>query len=281
MTSLRQRMADDMRIRNLAPRTIESYLYRVSKFARHFQRSPDKLDLEDLRSYQLFLLDNGASGSDLRVTTCALRFFYRITLGRHVPDERIPYPKEEKRLPVVLSRSEVADFLRAAAGVTVLAFFLVLYATGLRRTEARHLLPADIDSKRMVVRVRQGKGRKDRYVPLSAKLLDALRGHWKAARPQTWLFEGPIPGKEVSNATVAKWFVEARTKSGISKAITPHTLRHSFATHLLEGGMDLRRLQLLLGHRSLATTAQYLHVAANARDTSKRCGQLLEGLLDG
>jgi site-specific recombinase XerD len=273
-------MADDMRIRNLSPRTIESYLRRVSNFARHFHCSPDKLELEHVRSYQLFLLDQGASRSKLKVTTCALRFLYRVTLGRHVPDERIPYPKKERNLPVVLSQSEVGAFLKAAAGPTVLAFFLLLYATGLRRTEARLLLPEDIDSERMVVRVRQGKGKKDRYVPLSQRLLATLREHWKAAHPQTWLFEGSIPGKKVSNRTVAMWFKEARTKAEISKPVTPHVLRHTFATHLLEQGMDLRRLQLLLGHRSLSTTAQYLHVAANSRDAKEHCTQLLEGLLD-
>jgi site-specific recombinase XerD len=280
MTKLRQRMTDDMRIRNLAPRTIDSYVRRVAQFARHFQCPPDKLNLDHVRSYQVFLLKKGCSTSELRVVTCALRFFYRVTLRRHVPDERIPYPKEEKRLPVVLSRGEVAALLKAAAGVTVLAFILLVYSTGLRRSEARQLLARDIDSKRMVVRVRQGKGRKDRYVPLSSKLLRALREHWKAARPKTWLFEGSIPGKEVSNTTVAKWLRKARRKAGISKRVTPHTLRHSFATHLLETGMDLRRLQLLLGHRSLATTARYLHVAADAREVSERCGELLEGLLE-
>ena len=278
MTPLRQRMIDDMRIRNLSPRTIETYVEKVARFARQFGKSPEYLGPEDIRTYLLGLVNAKFARSTLVQNVCALRFLYKITLHRPWEDQVLPFPKKERRLPVVLSREEVRTFLQALGGLKRRTFFLTIYATGLRISECVHLLPSDIDSKRMVVRVRQGKGKKDRYVPLSSKLLQALREYWRAARPQTWLFEGAKPGQPITKDAVERWCPPAREKAGLSKPVTPHTLRHCFATHLLEAGTDLRTIQILLGHRSLSTTAIYLHVAANAPQLSKNCADLLEGI---
>lgn len=278
MTPLRQRMIDDMRIRNLAPRTIENYVDKVALFARHFGKSPDLLGPEEIRTFLLGLLNAGRDRSTLVQYVSALRFLYNITLGRAWQAQVLPFPKKERRLPVVLSPQEVGAFLKALDSLKKRTFFLTVYATGLRLRECTHLLPSDIDSKRMVVRVRQGKGRKDRYVPLSPKLLTALRQYWKAARPKTHIFEGSKTGLPLCKETVEDWCAPACRKAGISKHVTPHTLRHCFATHLLERGTDLRTIQIFMGHRSLSTTAIYLHVAASAPQSSKKCADLLEGI---
>jgi integrase/recombinase XerD len=278
MTPLRQRMIDDMRIRNLSPNTIETYVDKVVKFARHFQRSPEQLGPEEIRSHLLHLIDNGYSRSSVVQSVCALRFLYRVTLQRGWHEQALPFPKKEKHLPVVLSKDEVGTFLDAIPRIKPRTFCLTTYATGLRISECSNLIPADIDSKRMVVRVQQGKGMKDRYVPLSPMLLESLRKYWKAVRPKTWLFEGETPGQPISRGAVARWFRTTRQKAGFSKPVSPHTLRHCFATHLLEAGTDLRTIQILLGHRSLGTTAIYLHVAANASQITKNCADLLEGI---
>ena len=277
MTALRQRMIDDMRIRNLSARTIENYVGKVAGFANHFRTSPESLGPEQVRSYMLSLIDAGYSHRTLKQNICALRFVYKITLDRPWQAEQLPFPKKETRLPVVLSRQEVQAFLEALSTLKRRALFLTLYATGLRLSEGLGLLPSDIDSQRMVLRVRQGKGRKDRYVPLPWKLLTTLREHWKVSRPERWIFEGSIPGQHLTRGAARKWCPPARRKAGISKPVSAHTLRHSFATHLLEAGTDLRTIQLLLGHRSLSTTAVYLHVAASAPQLHKKCADLLEG----
>lgn len=280
MTALRQRMIDDLRVRNFSPRTIQTYVGRVAKFAEHFDLSPEKLGSEEVRSYLVFLVHHGFSRSDMKVTVAALRFLYNVTLGRDWHPRMIPYPRKERRLPVVLSHEEVQRFIRNIGCLKCRTLLTVLYATGLRLHEGLHLLPSDIDSKRMVIRVRQGKGMKDRYVPLTAKLLATLRRYWLAARPQTFLFEGRNPGRPLSQGSIHHWCLMGRRCSGIKKEVSPHTFRHSFATHLLEGGTDLRTIQLLLGHRSLSTTAMYLHVAAAAPQVTKNCADLLEGFVD-
>jgi len=278
MTALRQRMIEDMRIRNLAASTIETYIKNVANFARHFGKSPALLGPEEVRSYMLSLINAGLQRSTLVQIVCSLRFLYRVSLRRVWQDQELPFPKKERRLPVVLSRGEVQAFLQACSSVKRRTLLLTLYATGLRVSECLGLLPADIDSQRMTIRVQQGKGRKDRYVPLSDKLLKALRAHWKAVRPVQWLFEGARPGEQVTADTVRDWCATTCRDSGISKRVVPHTLRHSFATHLLEGGTDLRTIQILLGHGSLSTTAIYLHVAVSAAQTSRNCADLLENL---
>lgn len=277
MTPLRQRMIDDMRLRNLSPRTMERYAAKVAVFARHFGKSPACLPTEAIREYLVGLINRGLSRGTLIQHLCALRFFYKFTMGRPWVDMVLPFPKKERRLPVVLSREEVARFL-AAADPKQYALLLTIYATGLRVSEAVQLLPSDIDSARMVVRVRQGKGKKDRYVPMPLKLLQALREHWRVRRPSTWIFECRR-GRHVSTNTVEVWCAVARQAARLSKRVTPHTLRHSWATHLLEGGTDLRTIQILLGHTSLGTTAIYLHVAANTPQLNKNCADLLDGIL--
>lgn len=279
MTALRQRMIDDMRIRNLSPHTIKTYVEKVAKFARHFGKSPSQLGPEEIRTYLLGLVNARRHRSTLIQNVCALRFLYKITLHRSWQDQVLPFPKKERHLPVVLSRKEVGAFLDGLGGLKPRTFCLTTYATGLRVSEGCHLLPSDIDSQRMVVRVQQGKGKKDRYIPISARLLDALRQYWKAARPKTWLFEGAQAGHPITRSAVERWFHPACEKAGLSKIVTPHTLRHCFATHLLESGTDLRTIQILLGHRSLSTTAIYLHVAANAPQLSKSCADLLDGIM--
>ena len=279
MTPLRQRMIDDMRIRNLSPHTIKAYVEKVAKFAKHFGKSPEQIGPEEIRTYLLGLVNARCGRGTLVQNVCALRFLYKITLRRPWQDQVLPFPKKERHLPVVLSREEVGVFLEAHGGLKPRTFCLTTYATGLRVSECCHLLPSDIDSKRMVVHVRQGKGKKDRYVPISPKLLESLRRYWKAARPKTWLFEGSQAGQPITRSAVERWFPPACKKAGLTKPVTPHTLRHSFATHLLESGTDLRTIQILLGHRSLGTTAIYLHVAANAPQLTKSCADLLDGIV--
>ncbi|MBY0458789.1 MAG: site-specific integrase [Gemmataceae bacterium] len=265
MTPLRQRMLDDMRMRNMAPSTRDHYVRAVARFARHFNRSPDLLGPEHVRQYLLHLIRGGASWSLCNVTRGGLLFFYRVTLGRtDGAFGGIACAKNRPRLPVVLSREEVARLLAAAPDLRHRAVLSLIYATGLRVSEAVALAVGDIDSQRMVVRVARGKGDKDRYVMLSAKALELLRAYWRAYRPTDWLFAGEAPGRHLNARTVQLACRDAARAAGLAKAVTPHVLRHTFATHLLEGGANLRTIQVLLGHRSLQTTARYLYVSAEA-----------------
>jgi site-specific recombinase XerD len=262
MTPLRRRMIEDMRLKNLSPGTIEAYASRVATFARHFGRSPQDLGRDDVRAYLLHLIQKKkVSWSVYNQTLAALRFLYEVTLGRKDVLERIPFPKQPRRLPVVLSLDEVARFFAAVVGIRHRAILMTAYAAGLRLSEVTGLRVEDIDSKRMVIRVRQAKGRKDRYVMLSPRLLTLLREYWKAARPTEWLFPGDAPGQPISGKAVYMVCVQAARTAGLGKHVTVHTLRHSFATHLLEAGTDLRTIQVLLGHRKLETTAVYIHVS--------------------
>lgn len=268
MTPLRQRMTEDMRVRNLAVNTQLSYVQQVSLFARHFNRSPEQLGPEEIRAYQVYLTDEKklAPGSVL-IAVAALRFLYKVSLKRDWPfDDVIPAPKKPQKLPVVLSPEEVQQFLGCVRNTKHRAILTTCYAAGLRISEAVRLKPTDIDSQRMVIRVDQGKGQKDRYVMLSPKLLEMLRSWWRVNKPRQWLFPSDIPGRHISKDAVEQACQRARRLSGIRKPITPHSLRHGFAVHLLESGTDVRTIQLLLGHRSLATTARYLRIA-----TSKVC----------
>jgi integrase/recombinase XerD len=265
MTPLRSRMIEDMKLKNLSTRTINAYVSRVSNFARHFGRSPEHLGRNDVRSYLLHLIqEKKVSWSVYSQTLAALRFLYQVTLGRRNVLERIPFPKQPKRLPIVLSLDEVARFFAAIVGIKHRAILMTAYAAGLRLSEVTGLRVDDIDGKRMVIRVRQAKGRKDRYVMLSPRLLTLLRDYWKAARPADWLFPGDVPGQPISGKAVYMVCVQAARTAGLAKHVTVHTLRHSFATHLLEAGTDLRTIQVLLGHRKLETTAIYTHVSPAA-----------------
>jgi integrase/recombinase XerD len=265
MTALRSRMIEDMKLKNLSTRTINAYISRVSNFARHVGRSPEHLGRNDVRSYLLHLIqEKKVSWSVYNQTLAALRFLYQVTLGRRNVLERIPFPKQPMRLPVVLSPDEVAIFFAAVGDIKHRAILLTAYAAGLRLSEVIGLRVEDIDSKRMVIRVRQAKGRKDRYVMLSPRLLALLREYWKVVRPTDWLFPGNVPGNSITGKAVHQKCVRAAQVAGLGKHVTVHTLRHSFATHLLEAGTDLRTIQVLLGHRKLETTAIYTHVSPAA-----------------
>lgn len=265
MTPLRQRFTEDMQVRNLSPNTLSSYILQVLLFARYFCKSPELLGPEEIRAYLVYLTNEKAlAPSSIKVVVAALRFLYHNTLKRAWDfDEVLPGPKKPQHLPIVPSSEEVQQFLGCLKNIKHRAILSTCYAAGLRVSEAIHLKPSDIDSKRMVIRVEQGKGQKDRYVMLSPRLLETLREYWHAVHPREWLFPGDIPGRSMGRDAVADICRRASRRSGIGKAITPHTLRHAFAVHLLEGGTDLRTIQLLLGHRSLATTAKYLRIATS------------------
>jgi site-specific recombinase XerD len=263
MTPLRQRMLEDMQVRNFSPHTQTSYVQQVSQFARHFQKSPEDLGPEDIRAYQVYLTsERKLAVSSTLIAVAALRFLYTVTVKRDWTIENIiPAPKKPQRLPIVLSPDEVLQFLACVPGLKHRAILTTCYAAGLRISEALHLKPTDIDSGRMVIRVEQGKGQKDRYVMLSAKLLELLRAWWHAAHPRDWLFPSPSGTNPLTRSAVEHVCHQAQARSRIRKPITPHSLRHAFAVHLLEAGTDVRTIQLLLGHRSLATTARYLRIA--------------------
>jgi site-specific recombinase XerD len=261
ISPLRRRMIEDMTIRKFAPKTQASYIRAVRNFTVFLGRSPDQAGAEDLRRYQLHLASTGVSIPSQNATVAALRFFFTVTLGRSKVTDRMPFVREPRKLPVVLSPEEVARFLEAAPGLKYRAALSVAYGAGLRANEVVSLKLCDIDSTRMVIRVEQGKGRKDRYVMLSAHLLALLRAYWKAARPQGWLFPGqnrvnPLTTRQLNRACHA-----AAQVAGIDKRVSLHTLRHSFATHLLEQKVDIRVIQVLLGHKKLDTTALYSQVA--------------------
>jgi len=263
MTSLRQRMLEDMQVRRLSPFTQRSYVETVARFARYFDRSPERLGPEQIRAYQVYLAtERGLATSSLLVAVSALRFLYRVTLQKRWSfDDVIPAPKKPQSLPVVLSPQEVVRFLDAVKAVKHRAILTACYAAGLRISEAITLTVSAIDSERMVLRIAKGKGQKDRYVMLSPKLLAILRAWWKVQRPRHWLFPGERPDAPITRNAVQLACRIASRRACLGKAVTPHLLRHSFAVHLLEAGTDLRTIQLLLGHRSLQTTARYLRVA--------------------
>ncbi len=265
MTPLRQRMTEDMQVRNLSPHTQRAYIEQVSRFARHFAKSPAVLGAQEIRAYQIYLAnDRKLAPSSIQIAIAALRFLYKVTLKKEWAfTEVIPSPKAAAKLPVVLSIEEVRRFLGCLDSVKHRAILTTCYGAGLRISEAVHLKTTDIDSRRMMIRVAQGKGQKDRYVMLSPKLLDILRDYWRRARPQEWLFPGELPGQPITRFAVACACEKARRRAGIKKPITPHSLRHAFAVHLLETGTDVRTIQLLLGHRNLTTTARYLRIAAS------------------
>ena len=261
MSPLRRRMIEDMTIRKFAPKTQHDYLQRVKNFAAYLGRSPDTASVEDVRRYQLHLTGCGVGVPTLNQTVSTLRFFFKVTLGRPDLVERTAFVREPRKLPVVLSPEEVVRLLDAAPGLKYKAALSVAYGAGLRVSEVVALKIGDIDSKRMVIRVEQGKGRKDRYVMLSPNLLELLRAWWRAARPRGWLFPGrdrvqPMTARQLNRACHA-----AADMAEIGKPVSMHTLRHSFATHLLEQNIDIRVIQVLLGHAKLDTTALYARVA--------------------
>lgn len=265
MTPLRQRMTEAMQIRNFTANTQAAYLQQILLLARYYHQSPEALGPQQVQAYQLYLTNERklAPGS-LCTVAAALRFLFHVTLKRDWALDDIPIPKKPLKLPVVLSPEEIKRFLECVGSLKHRTLLTTAYAAGLRVSEATHLKVGDIDSQRMVIRVEQGKGQKDRYVMLSARLLEELRAYWKRARPAAWLFPGDMPGQPITRSAVGLACEKARRLAGIDKPITPHSMRHAFATHLLEAGADVRRIQLLLGHRSLATTSHYLKVATSS-----------------
>jgi site-specific recombinase XerD len=263
MTPLRRRLLDDMTVRNLSPATQQSYVYAVAKFSRFFGLPPDRLGVEEVRAYQVHLAGQGMSWSHINQVSCALRFFFGVTLGRTDAAVRIVSAKEPKRLPTVLSADEIARFLQAVPGLRNRAALTTAYSAGLRVSEVVTLRIGDIDSSRMVIRVEHGKGGKDRYVMLSPQLLAILRTYWRLAKPAHWLFPGRAGDQPVGVGTLQAACRVATREAGLEKSVTVHNLRHSFATHLLEAGTDIRIIQVLLGHARLTTTAIYTRVATH------------------
>ena len=263
MTPRRQRMLEDMQVRNLSPLTHRAYVEHVSRFARHFGRSPTRLGPAEIRAYQVYLTnEKQLAPASIVITVAALRFLYRVTLQKPWSVEAvIPAPHTPQTLPVVLSPAEVVRFLDSVAAPMHRTILTTCYAAGLRISEAVRLTPSAIDSQRMVLRIDQGKGQKDRYVMLSPTLLTLLRDWWRSRRSTPWIFPGDRPGDPITTRAVNRACRKAHRSCGIPKPITPHSLRHACAVHLLEAGTDVRTIQLLLGHRSLATTARYLAIA--------------------
>lgn len=254
ISPLRRRMTEDMTVRNLSPATQRSYISAVSKFSRFFGRSPDQLTLEDVRTFQVHLVAKGISWPGLNQIVCALRFFYGVTLRRNEIPERISYARQPRRLPEVLSAEEVVRFLEAVPSLRTRVALTTAYAAGLRASEAVSLKVANIDSGRMVIRVQQGKGGKDRYVMLSVQLLGILRTYWRLARPKDWLFPGRDPANPIEVNVLHAACRSACAASGLTKRVTVHTLRHSFATHLLESGTDIRIIRTFQHRRTGAAS---------------------------
>ena len=280
MTALKQRMLEDLQLRNYAPTTVDCYVRSVADFAKHFNRSPDQLGPEEIRSWQLFpIKEKRIKISSYIQAVCGLRFFYRNTLNRKVEIDRIPLPRYEKKLPIILSKEEVKALLEAPRNLAHRAILTTIYGCGLRVSEAANLKVCDIDGVRKVISIRGGKGNKDRQVMLSPTLREVLAAYYRWKRPDEWMFPGGKPGCPISCNAIFETCRKAARTAGISKPVHPHSLRHAFATHLLEDGVNLLVIQALLGHRNLKTTANYLHVANTAVCSTRSPLELL-GALD-
>ena len=279
MTALRQRMLEDLRIRNYAPATASCYVRAVAEFAQHFHKPPDQLGPEEIRSWQLFLLnEKRVKLSTYIQAVCALRFFYRNTLNRKIDIDRMPLPRYEKKLPVILSKTEVKALLEAPKNLKHRAMFATMYGAGLRVSEVTCLKVSDLDRERHVIWVRGGKGRKDRQVMLAKPLREVLAAYWRWKRPTDWLFPGGKPDCPIGTSSVFRACQKAARKAGVTKPIHPHSLRHAFATHLLDDGVNLLVIQALLGHAHLKTTARYLHLSDSAIRSTKSPLETLGGL---
>ena len=283
MTPLRQRMIEDLQLRNRSPKTVSCYVGHVSRFARHFGRSPECLGPEEARQYQLHLLERKVSWSCFNQSVCALRFLYGTTLGRPDYIPRLSYGRRPKRLPVVLDRQEVLELLSCIPCRSHRILLTTLYATGMRVGEAVELAVRDIDGHRMTILVARGKGNKQRLVPMSPTLLKELRIWWQEHRNPQWLFPGAKPDRPLNVSNLQRACKAARGRASLNKAATPHSLRHTFATELLEAGVDLLTIQKILGHTCIKTTTRYTHVR---RDHLQRAGRVLDllplqELLDG
>jgi integrase/recombinase XerD len=276
MNPLRQRYIDDLRLRNFSPGTIKVYVHAVELFARFLGRSPVDATGEDVRRYLIAEIDRGMSRTYCVIQRNAIRHLFDQTLGRPEELKAVPRPKRERRLPVVLSREEIRQLFSVVQNIKHKAMFMAAYDAGLRLSEIRNLQLEDIDSQRMAIRVRQGKGKKDRYTRLSMGLLRLLRDYWKEYRPAGLLFPGACRKKPYDLATPGHILKKLCRKAGITKRVTMHTLRHSFATHLLESGTDLRLIQQMLGHSNIQTTCLYTHVSVDQQSNAPSLMQLLE-----
>jgi integrase/recombinase XerD len=266
VTHLRKMMLEELQRRNYSQATVRAYLMAVRQFAEHFHRSPDQLGPDHIRRFQSYLLrEKKLSPRSVVQRVSALRFLFVKTLKRHYMLEHIPFPKIVRRLPIVLSQEEVGRLIDSASNLLHRTMLMTLYSTGIRRAELCRLQVCDIDSERKLIHVRAGKGGRDRDVPLSPKLLETLREYWRWMKPKTWLFPGTVKNwrADVPISDKIPWHAcrEAAQRAGIKKRVSPHTLRHSWATHLLEGGADLRTIQVLLGHAKLEHTIVYLHLS--------------------
>jgi integrase/recombinase XerD len=262
MSTLREQMQAELQLRGLTPKTQKIYLREVSKYAKHFNKSPEELGEKELREYLLYLLnERKLSEGTYRFYYSGLKFLYKHTLKREWIVEKIKCPKRKKTLPVVLDLSEVKALLSVVENLKHRAILTLTYTAGLRISETARLKITDIDSKRMMVWVQQGKGGKDRYTILSQTALECLRQYWRKYHPKEWLFEGQKEGTHICISAIRQIFLDAKKRAGITKPASPHTLRHSFATHLIEAGTSLHHVQLLLGHCCPTTTTVYLHVS--------------------
>jgi site-specific recombinase XerD len=264
MTQLRKKMLEELERRNYSHRTAKTYVRIIRDFAQHFHQPPDQLGPEQIRQYQAFLFQSKKlSAATVSQYVSALRFLFIKTLHRHFLTEHIPFPKSPQRLPVVLSPEEVTRLIDAANTLYHRTLLMTLYSTAVRRSELCRLQVTDIDSERMIIRIQQGKGRRDRDVPLSPKLLEALRLYWRWRKPKTYLFPGRGKRADVPISANSVWLAcrQAAQQAGIRKRLSPHSLRHSCATHLLDAGADLRTIQVLLGHSRLEHTLVYLHLS--------------------
>jgi integrase/recombinase XerD len=267
ISPLRRRMIEDMTVRKFVEKTQNDYIRNVKNLVAFLGRSPDTATAEDLRRYQLHLTEAGVRPPTINSTVSALRFFFSVTLDRPGVTKLMTFVAEPRKIPVVLSPEEVARFLEAAPGPKYKAALSAAYGAGLRVSEVVALKVSDVDSQRMLLRIEQGKGRRDRFAMLSPQLLELLRDWWRIARPQVWLFPGQNPVNHLTPRQFNRVVHAAARAAEITKRVSPHTLRHSFATHLLEQNIDIRVIQVLLGHAKLDTTALYTRVAG-----SRRCG---------
>ena len=262
MGTLREQMEGDLVVRGMSERTRESYVGAVAKLAKHYGRSPERITEQEVQSYLLHLIrERKLAWSSCNIAAQGIRFFYRVTLKRAQTQFEVPQARQPQKLPQILSREEVAALIERTANAKHRAILMTAYGAGLRLTEICHLKIADVDSKRMTLRVEQGKGAKDRYTLLSPTLLEELRRYWRLYRPKHWLFSARDPNGPISEHTVHRLYHAAKARAGIAKPGGIHSLRHAFATHLLEGGADIHTIQRLMGHGHISSTQRYLHVA--------------------
>ena len=277
MKPLRQRMLAELKLKGREPNTHKTYIDAVARFAAYYGKSPEQLGKDEVRRYLLYLIEEEhLAESSVNVAYWAMRFLYDNVLGKKGLIDDVSHPKDTKRLPAIVNQDEIEQFFAVIKNIKHKAMLMVALDAGLRSSEVVKLRIEDIDSQRMLIRVRQGKGRKDRYVNLSLELLELLREYWVARRPKEWLFPGRFPDRHICPAHLSNICRDYRKRAKMRKAVTPHMLRHTFATMLLDAGENLRKIQILLGHRSLKTTARYTHVSTQSLRATTTPLQLMQ-----